>query len=517
VPPAQVLQAPLQIELQQTPPTQNPLPHWVLFEQLVPFVNVQSMSWPLAQVPTQGTQLNGQNPSEVPLQPRAVFMHANVQLATTPVLVSMVLLSLTQASDWVWHALGGSQVSPASTTELPQTGVQLLSVLALQPDGQQPSPFVQAVTAVVFTHLAVQAAAVPCSMRSWHPTGGQLEGQLAPSHVSLQAGSVTPLPHWQAQSLSLAVVHPEAQQPSPLVQAVMTVVFTHLAVHAVAVPCSIRCWHPIGGQLVGQLPSQVSPGSTIPSPQRGWQSLSLALVQPAGQQPSPFAQAVCTPSSTQLAVQAAADPISFFRMHPFHMQVAGQLDGGSQVSPDSTAPLPHLGLQSLSTLALHAAGQQPSPAVHAVCTVSSTHWAWQVPPLTRRRCWQPMAGQDVGQLVSGSQVSPQLDSTWPLPQVQLQSLSFAVVQPDGQQPSPDAQVVCGPSSTHLAVQSAAVPVSLRFVQPMGAQLVGQLPGGSQLSPASTTPLPHEATQSVSLVALQPGGQQPSPLMQVVCR
>jgi hypothetical protein len=243
----------------------------------------------------------------------------------------------------------------------------------------------------------------------------------------------------------------------------------------------------------------------------------LALVQPAGQQPSPFAQAVCTPSSTQLAVQAAADPISFLRMQPFHMQVAGQLDGGSQVSPVSTAPLPHLGEQSLSMLALQAGGQQPSPAVHAVCATSSTHWAWQVPPLTSRRCWQPMAGHEVGQLVSGSHVSPQVASIWPLPQVQLQSLSVAVVQPDGQQPSPDAQVVCGPSSTHLAVQLAAVPVSLRFVHPIGAQVVGQLPGGSQLSPASTTPLPQEATQSLSLVALQPGGQQPSPLMHAVCR
>jgi hypothetical protein len=63
---------------------------------------------------------------------------------------------------------------------------------------------------------------------------------LAPSQVSLHATSVTPLPHWQAQSLSFALVHPDAQQPSPLAHVVMTVSFTHAAVHAAAVPCSFR-------------------------------------------------------------------------------------------------------------------------------------------------------------------------------------------------------------------------------------------------------------------------------------
>jgi hypothetical protein len=41
-------------------------------------------------------------------------------------------------------------------------------------------------------------------------------------------------------------------------------------------------------------------------------------------------------------------------------QEAGQEDGGSQVSPASTAPFPQVGEQSESVLALHAAGQQLS-------------------------------------------------------------------------------------------------------------------------------------------------------------
>jgi hypothetical protein len=502
VPLAHESQAPPQAVLQQTPSTQLPVLHWLPFEHGVPLPYLQSMSWVAPQVA---------------LHERDVTVQTKVQLATVPDLVLMVLLSLVQASDWVWQAEGGSHFSPASITEFPHTAVQSLSLLALQADGQQPSPFLHVVVTVVFTHLAVQAVAVPCNARCWHPMAGQVVGQLAPSQLSLQAGSVTPLPHWQAQSLSFAVVHPEAQQLSPFVQAVMTVSFTHTALHAVAVPCRCRVWQPIAGQVAGQLPSQVSPESTIPSPQRGLQSLSLLLLQPAGQQPSPFAQAVWTPSSMQLAVQAAAEPTSFRRMQAFQGQVAGQLEGGSQVSPASIAPLPQWAVQSLSTLALQAAGQQPSPDVQAVCTTSSTHWAWQVPPLTRRRFWQPIAGQAAGQLESGSQVSWQAASICPLPQVQLQSASVAVVQPDGQQPSPEAQTVWAPSSMQCAVQSAAVPVSFRFVQPMAGQVVGQLPGGSQLSPASSTPLPQAATQSLSLVALQPGGQQPSPLMHVVCR
>jgi hypothetical protein len=233
-------QAPLQGELQQNPSTQLPDEHWVAFVQVVPFPYLQSTSWPTAQEPAQGAQPDGQNPSAVAPHARAVVTQAKVQAATVPVRVRMLLLSETQASDCVWHAEGGSHFSPASITEFPHTGRQSLSLLALHADGQHPSPFTHAATTVVFTHLAVQAAAVPCSARCWHPTGGQLAGQLVPSQLSLHATSVTPLPHWQAQSLSFALVHPEAQQPSPLPHVLMTVSFTHTAVQAAAVPCSFR-------------------------------------------------------------------------------------------------------------------------------------------------------------------------------------------------------------------------------------------------------------------------------------
>ena len=46
-----------------------------------------------------------------------------------------------------------------------------------------------------------------------------------------------------------------------------------------------------------------------------------------------------------------------------------------------------------------------------------------------------------------------------------------------------------------------------------SQLVSQLSGGSQVSPGSSSELPHEGKQSPSVFAVHPGAQQPSPDMQ----
>jgi hypothetical protein len=50
-------------------------------------------------------------------------------------------------------------------------------------------------------------------------------------------------------------------------------------------------------------------------------------------------------------------------------QEVGQDDGRSQVSPFSTTPLPQVGEQSESVLAVHPAGQQPSPETQVVTAV----------------------------------------------------------------------------------------------------------------------------------------------------
>jgi hypothetical protein len=66
------------------------------------------------------------------------------------------------------------------------------------------------------------------------------------------------------------------------------------------------------------------------------------------------------------------------------------------------------------------------------------------------------------------------------------------------------------------LQLAALPVIWSMVQALPSlQVVGQEEEGSQVSPGSTTLLPHWAEQSESLTALQPVGQQLSPEVQLL--
>ena len=121
-------------------------------------------------------------------------------------------------------------------------------------------------------------------------------------------------------------------------------------------------------------------------------------------------------------------------------QVVGHDDFGSQVSPFSTTPLPHEGEQSESVLALHPAGQQPSPEAQVVMAVwLQATLQLALLPVMRSMVQALPSSQEVGQEDFGSQVSP--FSTTPLPQVGEQSESLLAVQPAGQQPSPETQVV----------------------------------------------------------------------------
>jgi hypothetical protein len=156
-------------------------------------------------------------------------------------------------------------------------------------------------------------------------------------------------------------------------------------------------------------------------PHLGWQSLSLLALQADGQQSSPDAQAVCVRDSSQTALQVPAF-FSSRSWQPMAGQLLGQVEVGSQVSPGSFTPLPHLTLQSLSLVVLQPGGQQSSPDMHIVCTRSFTHWALQVPAFTSLRSWHSLAGQAVGQELKGSQVSPL--SLTPLSQAAWQSASL---------------------------------------------------------------------------------------------
>ena len=106
------------------------------------------------------------------------------------------------------------------------------------------------------------------------------------------------------------------------------------------------------------------------------------------------------------------------------------------------------------------------------------------------RSWQPTAGQAVGHVDRGSQVS--IPSLTPLSHLMAQSRSLLALHPAGQQPSSETQDVSMPLATHVAVQVAADPCNENLVHPRLGQVVGQEPGGSHCSPVSTTPLPQIA-------------------------
>jgi hypothetical protein len=120
----------------------------------------------------------------------------------------------------------------------------------------------------------------------------------------------------------------------------------------------------------------------------------------------------------------------------------------------------------------------------------------------------PEQGASAGQVAQFS-----VPSFTPFPQRAGQSESLLLLHPEGQQPSPELHAVTG-ACVHTTSQLPAFPVLTSVVHALPSlQLAGQLP--SQISPGSTTPFPHVAPQSLSVLALQPDGQQPSPGEQAV--
>jgi hypothetical protein len=132
---------------------------------------------------------------------------------------------------------------------------------------------------------------------------------------------------------------------------------------------------PSFGHVIGQLPSQVSPISTIMFPQLVEQSLSLVELQPGAQHPSPFVHVVIC-GCVHCRSHVAAEPVSTSFVHtlPSFGHVVGQFP--SQSSPISTTMFPHVGAQLPSLFALQPGAQQPSPPVHivtGVCVQTTLH------------------------------------------------------------------------------------------------------------------------------------------------
>ena len=108
-----------------------------------------------------------------------------------------------------------SQLSPASTTLLEQSGAQSSSLRLLQPGGQQPSEEVQA-EITVLEQSALHVDADPSKASTVHVFwSSQLAGQ-SPSQISPASSSELPQMGWQ--SLSLIESQPFAQHSSLSIQ-----------------------------------------------------------------------------------------------------------------------------------------------------------------------------------------------------------------------------------------------------------------------------------------------------------
>jgi hypothetical protein len=213
------------------------------------------------------------------------------------------------------------------------------------------------------------------------------------------------------------------------------------------------------------------------------QSLSLADVQPVGQQKSDREpeQAVIG-TCRQAELQWAGSPVScsLVQGSPSSGQVVGQVVGGSQVSPAPIRPSPQRGPQSESVATVQPGGQQPSSSRQAViASWLQARVQLATEPEAMSTVQASASSQDCAQapgipaVMARSHCSPV--STRPSPHTTGQSESLAAVQPAGQQPSPPRQPVMG-VATQLALQEAGAPRSVTVVHdPAAGQLAGHEP------------------------------------------
>jgi hypothetical protein len=302
-----------------------------------------------------------QQPSPETAAVIATLLHATLQPEPTRESVVQALLS----SHVVGQLLSGSHVSPGSTISLPHTPLQSVSLVALQPEAQHPSPATQAAI-VVNEHRASHVPAEPSSVSVVQLTPSlHVVGHEAPSHTS--PDSTTSLPHTGAQSPSFVALAPDGQQRSPL-NATVIGRLLHVTLQLSGEPFNTSLVHATpSSQVVGQSPSQTSPASRTPLPHSTAQSESLLALQPPGQQPSPLVHAAIG-SWTHTRSQVAAEPVL---LSAVQASASAQEPGHapSHTSPDSRTPLPHSAAQSLSTLSFAPSGQQPSPFAGATIAV----------------------------------------------------------------------------------------------------------------------------------------------------
>jgi hypothetical protein len=176
-----------------------------------------------------------------------------------------------------------------------------------------------------------------------------------------------------------------------------------------------------------------------------------------------------TGTCSQTTLHRDASPVRRSRVQgsPSSAHTVGQVEGGSQVSPDPRWPSPQMGAQSWSAAAPQPAGQQPSPLTHAVTAVwlHPREHASTVPDATSLVQASP-SSQVEAHAPGRPAVMPRSQRSVPLwtpsPQTVAQSVSVAIVHHVGQQPSPDVHDATG-CATQAAVHEAIVPSSFTAV------------------------------------------------------
>ena len=195
-----------------------------------------------------------------------------------------------------------SHDSPGSTTLLPHVAWQSLSVRRFAPFGQHPSPETLAVIGVC-AHVVPQPEPVRTSRVHGSPSSheaGQPPVAVAGNPGSQRSEpSSLPSPQAAGQSSSTACQAPAGQQPSSVEpDCVVTGTWVQTASHVPAETSASFVHGSRASQVsgeAGQAPgcpasiavSQVSPTSTMPSPQVAEQSGSVFADAPAGQHLSP--------------------------------------------------------------------------------------------------------------------------------------------------------------------------------------------------------------------------------------
>jgi hypothetical protein len=168
---------------------------------------------PLPQLAEQSESLaelhpTGQQPSPEVQTLMDPWLQDTLQFWALPVIWSRV--QALPSSQLEGQEAAGSQVSPPSTTPLPQLAEQSESLAELHPTGQQPSPGVQAVIAVE-EHVTLQVTGPPVIWSEVHalPSLQLVAQEAAGSHVSPLSTRPLPQTGWTPPPL------PPAARPAP--------------------------------------------------------------------------------------------------------------------------------------------------------------------------------------------------------------------------------------------------------------------------------------------------------------